>query len=76
VARNVGNLLLWSIMCLGKQREAIRSKGFRAGSDEHAVEGLLQAAKDLMVFAGLIRYKLSPEVMDVLARAGQMVEGV
>jgi len=75
VARNVGNLLLWSIMCLGKQREAVRAKGFRAGGDEMAVEGLLQAAKDLMVFAGLIRYKLAPEVMDVLARAGQMVEG-
>jgi len=32
---------------------------------------LLQQAKDLMVFAGLIRYKLPPRVFETLAREGQ-----
>jgi nuclear pore complex protein Nup93 len=31
---------------------------------------LLQKAKDLMVFAGLIRYKLPPRVFETLAREG------
>ena len=34
---------------------------------------LLQKAKDLMVFAGLIRYKLPPRVFETLAREGQDV---
>ena len=38
-------------------------------------EELLQAAKDLMVFAGLLKYKLSPKVFEALARAGQDVDG-
>lgn len=33
-------------------------------------EELLQAAKDTMVFAGLVRYKLQPRVFEVLARVG------
>jgi len=32
---------------------------------------MLQDAKDLMVFAGLIRYKLPPRVFETLAQAGQ-----
>jgi nuclear pore complex protein Nup93 len=34
-------------------------------------EQYLQKAKDLMVFAGLIRYKLPPRVFETLAREGQ-----
>jgi nuclear pore complex protein Nup93 len=34
---------------------------------------MLQSAKDLMVFAGLIRYKLPPRVFETLAKAGQDV---
>ena len=34
---------------------------------------LLQKAKDLMVFAGLIKYKLPPRVFKTLAREGQEV---
>ena len=33
-------------------------------------EELLQRAKDLMVFAGLIKYKLPPRVFEMLAREG------
>ena len=36
---------------------------------------LLQTAKNLMVFAGLLRYKLPPKVFEALARAGQDVDG-
>jgi len=73
VARNVGNMLMWSITCLGRQRESIMNAQYQAQNNEQAREGLLQASKDLMVFAGLIRYKLAPEIFETLARAGQNV---
>jgi len=71
VARNVGNMLMWSITCLGRQRESIRNAQYQVQNNEQVREGLLQASKDLMVFAGLIRYKLAPEIFETLARAGQ-----
>jgi nuclear pore complex protein Nup93 len=33
-------------------------------------EQLLVMAKDMMVFAGMVRYKLPPRVFETLARAG------
>lgn len=33
-------------------------------------DGLLAMAKDLMVFAGMVKYKLPPKVYEALARAG------
>lgn len=36
-------------------------------------DALLTMAKDLMVFAGLIRYRMPPRVFEVLARSGQDV---
>jgi len=34
------------------------------------MDEILQVARDVMVFAGLIRYKLAPRVFEVLARVG------
>lgn len=65
IARNIGNLLIWTITCLGKQREAIRNSAFQA--QRPVADELLVMAKDLMVFAGLIRYKLPADVFEVLA---------
>jgi nuclear pore complex protein Nup93 len=50
----------------------------RKGQFENVARGqladqLLQKAKDLMVFAGLIKYKLPPRVFETLAREGQEV---
>lgn len=74
VARNVGNMLMWSITCLGKQRDNVRNAQFQVQNNAQIVEGLTVAAKDLMVFAGLIRYKLPSDVFETLARAGQAIE--
>lgn len=69
VARTIGNLLLWTIKCLGKERARIRDSAYQ--TQRPVADDLLVKAKDMMVFAGLIRYKLPPDVFEVLARSGQ-----
>ncbi|KAF2425242.1 meiotically up-regulated 87 protein [Tothia fuscella] len=71
VARNIGDLMTWTIFCCGRQRERLRESGFENDTNTAQSEALLQGARDLMVFAGLIRFRLPPKVFDILARAGQ-----
>lgn len=73
VARNIGDLMMWTILCIGGQRNRIKAGGWEDHTRQQALERLLQAARDLMVFAGLIRFRLPPRVFEVLARAGQDV---
>ncbi|KAF2191023.1 NIC-domain-containing protein [Zopfia rhizophila CBS 207.26] len=71
IARNIGNVLLWSIACCSRHREHLLSGQFEDPTRRALADNLLQKAKDLMVFAGLIRYKLPPRVFETLAREGQ-----
>jgi len=71
IARNIGNVLLWSIGCCSRHREYLLSSGFEDAMRTVLADQLLQKAKDLMVFAGLIRYKLPPRVFEMLAKEGQ-----
>lgn len=73
VARNIGDLMMWTIMCIGGERNRLKAGGWEDHARQQASEQLLQAARDLMVFAGLIRFRLPPRVFEVLARAGQDV---
>jgi nuclear pore complex protein Nup93 len=71
VANNIGHLLMWTITCCGRQREILRKSPFEDPTKAQMADELLAAAKDLMVFAGLVKYKLPPRVFEALARAGQ-----
>ncbi|KAF2019583.1 nuclear pore protein-like protein [Aaosphaeria arxii CBS 175.79] len=73
VARNIGNVLLWCIGCCSRHREVLLSGQFDDPTRRALAAQLLQKAKDLMVFAGLIRYKLPPRVFETLAKEGQEV---
>lgn len=73
IARNIGNVLLWCIGCCSRHREHLLSGQFDDPMRKVLADQLLQKAKDLMVFAGLIRYKLPPRVFETLAREGQDV---
>lgn len=73
IARNIGNVLLWCIGCCSRHREHLLSGQFEDPMRKVIADELLQKAKDLMVFAGLIRYKLPPRVFETLAREGQDV---
>ena len=69
VSRNVGNLLIWTIMAAGQQRQLIKGSDFEP-EKRRLEKQCSEIARDTMVFAGLVRYKLSPRVWDTLARAG------
>lgn len=71
VARVIGNLLIWTIKSLGRQRERLNESAFAV--NRNAGGEMLQAARDIMVFAGLIKYKLPADIFDMLARSGQSV---
>ena len=82
IARTVPHLLIWTITCCVRLRQEnhhhhqIQSGGVGVGGGNHRlVDDLVIKAKDLLVFAGLIRYHLPARVFDVLARAGTDVEG-
>ncbi|KAL1609859.1 nuclear pore complex subunit [Paraconiothyrium brasiliense] len=70
IARNIGNVLLWSIGCCSKYREVLLKGAYEDPTRQALAAELAQKAKDLMVFAGLIRYKLPPRVFERLAREG------
>lgn len=58
-------------MCCSRHREVLLNGQFEDPTRRALADQLLQKAKDLMVFAGLIRYKLPPRVFEMLAREGQ-----
>ncbi len=64
---------MWTITCCGKQRDVLKSSQFEDRTRAEMADALLTMAKDLMVFAGLIRYRMPPRVFEVLARSGQDV---
>jgi len=64
-------VLLWCIACCSHHREYLLSGAFDDAQTRAIADALLQQTKDLMVFAGLIRYKLPPRVFEMLAREGQ-----
>ncbi len=70
ISRNIGPLLMWAITCIGRQREVLMSGQFEDGTRKAMSEELLQGATDLMVFVGLIRYRLGERVWDAVTRCG------
>lgn len=70
ISRNIGHLIMWSITCIGHERERLSSGAYENEIRQGLSEELLVMAKDLMVFSGMIKYKLPPRVYETLARAG------
>ena len=77
VSRLAGPLLLWTITCISRQREVLSGEGGQGGfeSDTRRAmrEELVGKAKDLMVFAGLVRLRLGKDVWDgIVGGAGEL----
>ncbi|KAF1953639.1 NIC-domain-containing protein [Byssothecium circinans] len=73
IARNIGNVILWCISCCSNHRLVLLNGAYEDPTRKNLADQLLQKARDLMVFAGLIRYKLPPRVFETLAREGGSV---
>ncbi|XHF99045.1 hypothetical protein AWENTII_002565 [Aspergillus wentii] len=70
ISRNVGHVIMWSITCIGHERERLSSGAYENEIRQGLADELLVMAKDLMIFSGMVKYKLPPRVYDTLARAG------
>lgn len=79
LARCSGISIVWAVRAIGGERENIIRHGSWEtghGNDREAIkEQLSSMAKDLMVFAGMVKYKLPGRVYDMLTRAGADVGG-
>ncbi|KAJ5300568.1 uncharacterized protein N7443_005570 [Penicillium atrosanguineum] len=70
ISRNIGHVIMWSIACIGQERHKQVSGPYETDMHHGFAEQLLNMAKDLMVFSGMVKYKLPPKVYEALARAG------
>lgn len=73
ISRNIGPLLLWTITCIGQQREVLASRqygGGEGGMNKEISDELLGSARDLMVFAGLVKYRLGERVWEAICVTG------
>lgn len=79
LARCAGVSVVWAITAIGGERENLaRSGGWDGGygdDREEMKEMLGSMAKDLMVFAGLVKYKLPARTYDILTKIGGDVGG-
>ncbi|CAK3918653.1 related to nuclear pore (Nic96) [Lecanosticta acicola] len=71
VARTVGHVMLWTVIACSNEVDHIRRQSLQNPNATQYVAACTQQAKDVMVFAGLIRYKLPGRVWETLAQAGQ-----
>jgi len=78
LARCAGVAVVWAVGAIGGERDRLiqqggawESGGIAEEETRERVKGMLAGmAKDLMVFAGLVKYKLPGRVYDMLTRAG------
>lgn len=73
VARTIGNAMLWTVLASANLAEKLRGAEFETGAGRETIETCVQNAKDTMVFAGLIRFKLPGRVWETLATVGRNV---
>ncbi|KAJ5565254.1 hypothetical protein N7513_001496 [Penicillium frequentans] len=70
ISRNIGHVIMWCIACIGHERHRQTSGPYETDMHQGFAERLMVMAKDLMVFSGMVKYKLPPKVYEALARAG------
>ncbi|KAF7591745.1 hypothetical protein BBP40_001125 [Aspergillus hancockii] len=60
ISRNVGHVIMWSITCIGHERERLSTGAYENEIRQSLADELLVMAKDLMIFSGMVKYKLPP----------------
>ena len=70
VARTVGYVMIWTVISCSNNVEKLRGAEFDTAAQQDTIRRCVQTSKDVMVFAGLIRFKLPGRVWEALARVG------
>lgn len=71
LARTIGHTMIWAVVGLANQASHLRTQGYETPALRDVIQSCRDTAQDVMVFAGLIRYKLPGRVWEMLAQAGQ-----
>ncbi|KAK4897969.1 nuclear pore complex subunit [Elasticomyces elasticus] len=71
LARTIGHVMLWTVVACSNQVDKLRRAEYETGFQQEAIKRCIQTAKDVIVFAGLIRYRLPSRVWETLAQTGQ-----
>ncbi|KAM0720851.1 hypothetical protein Q7P37_003136 [Cladosporium fusiforme] len=71
VARTIGHIMIWAVIALANEHARLKNAEFDTPAQQNVIQHCKSTAKDVMVFAGLIRYKLPGRVWETLAQAGQ-----
>jgi nuclear pore complex protein Nup93 len=70
VARCVGDVILWAVQALRSEKQRLQGSAFDDASRKSMEADLDGMGRDLMVFAGLVKFRLKPKVFEVLAGEG------
>ena len=70
VARTIGYVMLWTVIACSNNVEKLRGAEFETGAQQETIQRCIQTNKDVMVFGGLIRFKLPGRVWETLASVG------
>jgi nuclear pore complex protein Nup93 len=74
LARCVGISIVWAVRAIGGERDKIVREGTwetgYSGDRDGLKDQLASMAKDLMVFAGMVKYKLPARVFELLSKVG------
>lgn len=71
IARNIPNLIVWTIRSCSEQRSLLSKTLFGGGNEgtrHRMIERLKVMTKDVMMYSGFLKYRLPVSVNDRLAR--------
>lgn len=74
IARLLGPLVLWTILCISHEREILAQRQY-TGTSKELDQQYRGAARDLMVFAGLVKYRLSEKVWEAICGVAGDTQG-
>lgn len=70
VARTVGYVMLWTVLACSNNVVKLRNAEFETAAQQGTIQRCVQTSRDVMTFAGLIRFQLPGRVWEALARVG------
>lgn len=59
--------MVWTVIACSNQVEKLKQQNFETAATTLVIKRLVQTAKDVNVFAGLIKYKLPGRVWEILS---------
>ena len=73
VGRLIGPMLLWTLECISRRRQGATDGGgvgaFETQARTELVDGMTGIAKDLMVFAGLVKLRMQRTYWEAIVSA-------